>query len=77
MHTITLNIEDDAFKKFMNTMKQFTKDEIHIEDLDNAITQYPNISFEDAEKKVQNAVNNISKNKGLSEEEVFTKILNQ
>ena len=35
------------------------------------------MSFEDAQKKVQNAVNNISKNKGLSEEEVFNKILNQ
>ncbi|NQY24276.1 MAG: hypothetical protein HRT41_09590 [Campylobacteraceae bacterium] len=75
MHTITLNIEDNAFKKFMNTMKQFSKDEIHIEDLDNAITQYPNISFEDAEKKVLNAVKNISRNEGLSEEEVFNNIL--
>ncbi len=75
MHTITLNIEDNAFKKFMNTMKQFSKDEIHIKDLDNAITQYPNISFEDAEKKVLNAVKNISRNEGLSEEEVFNNIL--
>lgn len=50
------------------------KDSIKIEEIDS-VPFYPTISFEEAQKKVQNSIANISKNKGRDANTVFNELL--
>jgi len=70
MHTLQLEIDDSIFDKFMGLLDILPKEKISITDESNAI------SFEEAQEKVQRAINHISDESGLEIEEAFTKVLN-
>ena len=70
MHTLQLQVDDSIFDKFMGLLDIFPKEKISVTDESNAI------SFEEAQIKVQNAINNISDNKGLELDDAFEKVLN-
>jgi len=74
MHAVKLNITDEIFEKFMGLVDILPKDSIKIEEID-AIPFYPAISFEEAQIKVKNSVENISKNKGRDSDTVFSDLL--
>ena len=74
MHAIKLNIDDDIFEKFMGLVDILPSKSIEIEEVDE-IPYYPAISFEEAQKKVENAVSNISKESGIEVDKVFDEIL--
>ncbi len=72
MHTLQLKIDDSIFDKFMGLLDILPKEKISVsEDLESNA-----ISFEEAQVKVQNAINNISSNQGLEIDEAFDKVLN-
>jgi hypothetical protein len=70
MHTLQLKIDDSIFDKFMGLLDMLPKEKISVSDESNSI------SFEEAQIKVKNAMNNISKNEGLEMDEAFEKVLN-
>lgn len=72
MHTLQLKIDDSIFDKFMGLLDILPKEKISIsqESISNGI------SFEQAQTKVQNAMNNLSKNEGIELEVAFDKVLN-
>jgi hypothetical protein len=74
MHSVKLNITDEIYEKFMGLVDILPKDSIEIEEID-AIPFYPSISFEEARKKVEVSVKNISKNSGKDVDKVFGEIL--
>jgi hypothetical protein len=51
------------------------KESIKIEEIDS-IPYYPAISFDEAQKKVENSIANISKNQGVESSEFFKGIFN-
>ncbi len=69
MHTLQLKVDDSIFEKFMGLLEILPKDKVSFSDESNAIT------FEEAQIKVQNAINNISNNNGIEIEEAFDKVL--
>ena len=69
--TMRVEIKDQYMDKFQNFIKTLPKDAVEI----NSITDN-SISFEEAQEKVQNAINNISSNKSLNLEDAFLKISN-
>lgn len=71
MHTLKLNIDDSIFDKFMGLLEILPKGKVSIshESKSNAI------SFEEAKAKVQNALENISKDEGIELNEAFDKLL--
>jgi len=72
MHTLQLKIDDSIFDKFMGLLDILPKEKISIsEDIESN-----SISFEEAQTKVQNAINNIPNNNGLEFDEAFDKVLN-
>ena len=71
MQTIRLNIDDSIFDKFMGLLDILPKDKIEIKKND-----YPSISFEKAQVKVKNAINNISSTSGKSLHNTIDEILN-
>jgi len=71
MQTIHLNIDDSIFDKFMGLLSMMPKDKIEIQKDD-----YPSISFEKAQIKVKNAINNISSTSGKSLHNTIDEILN-
>jgi hypothetical protein len=72
MHTLQLKIDDSIFEKFMGLLDILPKDKVSIsESFENDA-----ISFENAKIKVQNAINNISKNDAVALDEAFHKALN-
>ncbi len=72
MHTLQLKIDDSIFDKFMGLLDILPKEKISVsEDLESN-----SISFEEAQVKVQNAINNISSNQGLELDKAFEKVLN-
>ena len=72
MHTLRLKIDDSIFDKFMGLLDILPKEKISVsEDLESG-----SISFEEAQVKVQNAINNISSNQGLKLDKAFEKVLN-
>lgn len=70
MHTLELKIDDSIFDKFMGLLDILPKEKISVSDKSNTI------SFEEAQVKVQNAINNISKDNGMDIDEAFNKVLN-
>ncbi|MCV6608130.1 MAG: hypothetical protein OIF32_07960 [Campylobacterales bacterium] len=74
MHTITLNIDNSIYSKFMGLLDLLPKDKVTIEEDGN----YPDelvLSKSDGRKKVSEAVNNISTGKGVSLDEAFEKAI--
>ena len=74
MHAIKLNITDEIFEKFMGLIDILPKESIKIEEIDS-IPYYPAISFEEAQKKVEKSVANISNNQGIESNEFFKGLL--
>ena len=72
MHTIQLKIDDSIFEKFMGLLEILPKDKVEITDTN----EYPSISFNEAKLKVENAINNISKNSGIALDDAINKVLN-
>ena len=70
MHTLHLQIDDSIFDKFMGLLDILPKDKVSISREKNSI------SYAQAQLKVKNALNNISKNEGLSIDEAFEKVIN-
>ncbi len=71
MHTLQLKIDDSIFDKFMGLLDILPKEKISVSEKFEANV----ISFEDAQAKVQQAINNISNNDGIDVEEAFDNIL--
>lgn len=74
MHTITLNIDNSIYSKFMGLLELLPKDKVTIEEDGD----YPDalvLSKSNAIKKVSEAVNNIPAGKGVSLEEAFEKAI--
>jgi len=74
MHSIKLNINDEIFEKFMGLIDILPKESIKIEEI-NSIPYYPAISFEEAQKKVEKSVANISNKQGIESNEFFKGLL--
>lgn len=72
MRTLQLKIDDSIFDKFMGLLDILPKEKISISEEKNDNS----ISFEEAQIKVKNAINNISNNQGIELEEAFDKVLN-
>jgi len=70
MHTLQLQVDDSIFDKFMGLLDILPKEKISVSDESNSI------SFEEAEAKVQNAINNISNKDGIELDDAFDKVLN-
>ena len=71
MHTIQLKIDDSIFDKFMGLLDILPKDKLEV----TIDKDYPSISFEEAERKVQRAVNNLSSNEGISLNQAIREVL--
>ncbi len=71
MHTIRLNIHDAIYDKLMGLLEILPKDKIEILEDNN----YPSISFEEAQIKVQKAMNNIPNAEGLSLSDAIDKVI--
>ncbi len=74
MHAIKLNVTDEIFEKFMGLVDILPKESIKIEEIDE-IPFYPTISFEEAQKKVEESISDISKDRGTRADIIFDKIL--
>jgi len=74
MHEVRLNITEEIFEKFMGLIDILPQGSIKIEEI-NSVPFYPAISFEEAQKKVQNSIANISKNEGRDANTVFNDLL--
>jgi len=62
MHTIQLNIHDSIYEKLMGLLEILPKDKVEITEVSS---DFPAISFEDAQQKVQKAINNMEEEKGI------------
>ena len=69
MHTLQLQVDDSIFEKFMGLLDILPKDKVSVTEESNSI------SFEEAQIKVENAINNISNNNGITLDEAFDKVL--
>ena len=74
MHEVRLNITEEIFEKIMGLIDILPKDSIKIEEI-NTVPFYPAISFEEAKKKIENSIANISKNEGRDADMVFNELL--
>ena len=74
MHAIKLNITDEIFEKFMGLIDILPKESIKIEEIDS-IPYYPAISFEEAQKKVEKSLANISNHQGIESNKFFKSLL--
>ncbi len=74
MHEVKLNIQDNVFEQFMDMINILPKQSVQIEEIDN-VPYYPAISHEEACKKVENSISNISKDSGEPVDKVFDDIL--
>jgi len=74
MHEVRLNITEEIFEKFMGLIDILPKDSIKIEEI-NSVPFYPAISFEEAKKKIETSIENISQNRGRDADMVFKELL--
>ena len=74
MHSLRLNINDNIFEQFMGLIDILPSQSIQIEEI-NEVPYYPSISFEEAQQKISNAINDIPKNKGILSDKVFDELL--
>jgi hypothetical protein len=65
MYAVKLNIQDEIFDKFQNSIK--------VDD----VPYYPSISFEEAQQKVANSVRDIPKGYGEPVDKVFDELLSK
>ena len=78
MQTITINVQEGVLDKVIDLLKNLSEVEIvnvlpkHKKSAD---ATYPAISFEEAQKKVERSVANISQNRGSDANSVFREIL--
>ena len=73
MHTITLKIHDSIYERVMGLLEILPKDKIDlIKD-----EEYPAITFDEASRKVKNAIESIDMQEGVSLESAFDRILNR
>ncbi|HIP44052.1 MAG TPA: hypothetical protein EYG93_01790 [Sulfurospirillum arcachonense] len=70
MQTIHLEVDDSLVDKLMKFVNELPKNKILIKR-----DEYPSITFEKAQKKVNNAVNNISKMNGTPLNQAIKEIL--
>ena len=72
MHTIRLNVHDSIYEKLMGLLEILPQDKVEIteENID-----FPAISFETAQQKVQTAINNIEKEKVTSLSQAIDSII--
>jgi len=73
MHTIRLNIHDSIYEKLMGLLEILPKDKVEITEESN---NFPTISFEEAQQKVQKAINNMEKEKGVPLSQAIDSIIN-
>jgi hypothetical protein len=71
MHSIQLKVDDSIFDKVMTMLELLPRDKVMIEE---NFYEYPTITKEEAKRKVQKALNNISDGKGLPLDEAFGNI---
>jgi len=74
MHSLRLNVNDTIYEQFMGLIDILPKQSIQIEEV-NEVPYYPSISFEEAQEKVSQAVNNIPNNQGIPSDKVFDELL--
>jgi len=71
VHTLQLTIDDSIFEKFMRLLDTLPKEKVLIsKEVDD-----DSVSFEVAQRKVQNAINNIPADSGVEMDTAFNKIL--
>jgi len=75
MHAVKLNIQDNVFEQFMGLIDILPKQSIQIEQIDD-VPCYSAISHDEACKKVEKSISNISNNLGEPVNKVFDEILN-
>jgi len=76
MHEIRLNVQDNVFEQFMGMIDIMSPQSVEVKQIDK-IPCYPAISHEDACRKVEKSIADISKKRGEPEEQVFDEILNR
>jgi hypothetical protein len=69
MHSIQLKVDDSIFDKVMTMLELLPQDKVMIEE---NFYEYPAVTEEEARRKVQKAINNISDGKGLPLDEAFS-----
>lgn len=69
--TIQVKIKDDYVSKFNDFISSLPNDAVKIDTIDESA-----ISFEQAQNKVQKAINNISSNQGIDLDSAFDKVVN-
>ena len=69
--TMRINIKDQYLDKFDDFISSLPNDAVEVNTLEEN-----SISLQDAQKKVQRAINNISKNEGIELEDAFNKVVN-
>ncbi|MFP4486995.1 MAG: hypothetical protein ACLFOC_08530 [Campylobacterales bacterium] len=74
MHEIRLNVQDNVFEQFMGMIEIMPKQSIEVMQIDD-VPYYPSISYDEACKKVEKSITDISKNLGQPAEQVFKEIL--
>jgi len=69
--TMRVNIKNQYLDKFEDFISSLPNDAVEVNTMEEN-----SISLEDAQKKVQRAINNISKNEGIKLEDAFDKVVN-
>lgn len=69
--TIRVNIKDQYLDRFEDFISSLPTDAVEINTMEEI-----SVSFKEAQKKVQKAINNIPQNKGLDLESAFDKVAN-
>ncbi len=69
--TMKINIKDQYLDKFEDFVSSLPNDALEISTIEEN-----SISFEQAQKKVQKAINNISKKEGVDLDSAFDKVVN-
>ncbi len=73
MHTIRLDIHDSIYEKLMSLLEILPQDKVEITE---EHSNFPAISFEEAQQKVQKAINNMEKEKGIPLSQAIDSIVN-
>jgi hypothetical protein len=69
--TMRVNIKDQYLDKFEDFISSLPNDAVEVDKIEEN-----SISLEEAQKKVQKAINNISKKEGLDLDSAFHKVVN-
>ena len=69
--TMKINIKDQYLDKFEDFIRSLPNDAVKVNTMEENL-----ISLEEAQKKVQKAINNISKKEGVDLDSAFDKVVN-